>query len=116
MRKALIAFVGFIGIAACFPAAAQIRVEAHLDKVSYLAGEPVFVIWDYTNMGSTVVPFDEFYPYCPEPGIRAPFDFVEPTVFPYPHDPGILDCEFVMSQLKPGETHETRFLLNRRLI
>lgn len=113
MRQGLIAIVGCIGIAAVCPSAAQIRAEAHLDKKSYLAGEPVFVVWEYKNIGSVDVPFEKFDPYCPEPGIRAPLGFAEPTVFPYPHD-SIFDCESIMSSLIPGETYETKFLLNHR--
>ena len=113
MRKILIVLFACIAIAAASAAAAQINRKVHLDKNKYLAGEPVFVVWEYKNIGAADVPFERFDPYCPEPGIRAPFDFAEPTVFPYPHD-GIFDCESVMSALKPGEVYETKFLLNHR--
>jgi len=48
-----------------------------LDKNKYLVGEPVFVVWEYKNIGSPDVPFERFDPYCPEPGIRAPFEFAK---------------------------------------
>lgn len=113
MRKVLIACVASITVAAACSAAAQMRAEAHLDKQSYLAGEPVYVIWDFTNSGSTAVPFDRVDPDCPEPDINAPLPFAEPTVFPYPHD-GIINCGFYTAPLNPHETYEKRFLLNHR--
>jgi hypothetical protein len=113
MGKILIAIVASFALAAACPAAAQIRAEAHLDKQSYLAGEPVYVIWNFTNLGSTAVPFDRFDPYCPEPDINAPLPFAEPNVFSYPHD-GIVDCEFLSAPLTPQETYEKKFLLNHR--
>ena len=110
-NNTLIALLGFAFLTN--PASAQVRADVHLDKNQYLAGEPVFVVWEYGNIGSSDVPFDGFDPYCPEPGIRAPFAFAEPTVFPFPHD-GLYDCEYLMTTLKPGVTHETKFLLNHR--
>ena len=93
---------------------AQIRRQVRLDKDHYAAGEPVFVLWEYTNVGSTSISFDKSDPYCPEPGVSAPsLRFSEPTVFPYPHD-GAIDCESVRGTLNPGETYTTRFLLNHR--
>lgn len=113
MRRTVIALVASILFSHAYPAAAQIRAEVHLDKESYIAGEPVFVVWDYSNLGSTAVPFDRFDPYCEGPNIRGPLTFAAPTVFPYPHD-GTFDCESSSAPLKPQETYEAKFLLNHR--
>lgn len=93
---------------------AQIRANVHLSKERFLAGEPVFVIWNYTNSGTTAIAYEISDPYCPEPAIASPrLPFAVPTIFPYPHD-GSWDCESQIRTLEPGERIETRFLLNHR--
>ena len=114
MRNLSLVFLTSIFFAHAAGTWAQIRAEVYLDRGRYLAGEPVFLIWEYTNVGSTAIPFERFDPYCPEPlGDVPSLPFAQPTVFPFPHD-GILDCESVIAPLKPGETYETKFLLNHR--
>lgn len=115
MRSFPFVFLASIFFAHATGTWAQIRAEVHLDKDHYLAGEPVFLIWEYTNVGSAEIPFDRFNPYCPEPlGVDAPsLPFAQPTVFPFPHD-GIINCESFRAALKPGEIYETKFLLNHR--
>jgi len=93
---------------------AQIKTEVHLDKDHYVAGEPVFVVWEYTNSGSTPMPFDRFDAYCPMPTISAPsLEYAAPPVFPYPVD-ALVDCEAERKPLQPGEKYLTKFLLNHR--
>jgi hypothetical protein len=114
MRTALVVLCVFLLAGKVDKVSARIKAQVYLEKDHYLAGGPVFVVWEYVNVGSTSIPFDKYDPYCPEPGISAPsLRFSEPTVFPYPHD-GVVDCEFIKGSLKPGETYSTRFLLNHR--
>ena len=113
MRTTLIALWVLLLFGRLDIASAQIKAQVHLDKDHYLAGEPVFVLWEYKNVGSSI-PFDRFDPYCPEPEVSAPsLRFAEPTVFPYPHD-GTFDCRSIRGSLNPGKTYTTRFLLNHR--
>ena len=94
--------------------AAQINVDVHLDKERYLAGEPAYLVWEYTNIGSTPIPFDRFDPYCVEPTIDAPsLALASPAVFPYPIN-GIIDCESLTKPLRPRERYVTKYLLNHR--
>jgi len=95
---------------------AQINVDVHLDREQYLAGEPAYLVWEYTNNGSTAVPFDRVDPYCEEPTIEAPsLPFASPPVFPYPLN-GIIDCVYLSRPLAPGERYVSKYLLNHRFI
>jgi hypothetical protein len=69
MRNTLVALLAIALFGNTESGWAQVRTEIHLDKAHYVAGEPVFVIWKYTNSTSVAVPFERFDPYCPEPGI-----------------------------------------------
>lgn len=92
-------------------ASAQITVQTRLDRDRYLAGAPVFVMWEYTNTSSSPVPFEEPDPYCERPYITAPeLALADPPVCPYAGT--ILDCESLMRPLKPGEKYIVRYLLN----
>lgn len=114
MGQAVIARILLFLFAVRASGSSQVKVNVHLDKDDYIAGEPVFVIWEYTNISSSPIPFDKFDPYCPEAEVSSPsLSFAEPTVFPYPRD-GAWDCKSVMSSLRPGEAYQTKFLLNRR--
>jgi hypothetical protein len=109
------AFVALMLLANAVFASAQIRAIAHLDKGRYLADAPVFVVWDYTNLGPTAVPFDRNDPYCPQPWITAPkLSLAVPTIFPAAYDVGAYDCTSTKGSLRAGETFETKFLLNDR--
>lgn len=101
--------------ASCANASALIRTTVRLDKKRYFAGEPVFIVWDYTNTGRMPLSFDRTDPYCPEPSVISPtLPFAEPTVFPNGHDERDWDCESIRGSLQPGETYEEKFLLNHR--
>lgn len=43
------------------PAAAQVEIDAHLDKVQYLAGEPIVIVVDVRNTGGEAVAYSESY-------------------------------------------------------
>jgi HEAT repeat protein len=114
MRTPLLALCALLVFGKAETLSAQMRAQVRLDKAHYVAGEPVFIVWEYSNVGSTSIPFDKYDTYCPKPGISAPsLRFSEPTVFPYPHD-GAIDCASLKGSLKAGETYTTKFLLNHR--
>jgi len=98
--------------AGCFSVSvAQINVQAHLDKDRYAAGAPVFVIWEYTNAGSSPVPFVEPDPYCEGASITAPeLTLAAPPICPYTGT--VLECFSIRRRLKPGEKYIVRYLLN----
>ena len=46
-------------------AAAQVRVETRLEKFRYVAGEPIFVVADVTNVGAEPVAYDQTFGAMP---------------------------------------------------
>jgi hypothetical protein len=117
MRRALIVAVLFLGhMSSRHLCVAQINVDVRLDKERYLAGEPVYLVWEYANIGSTTVPFDGFDPYCAEPDFDAPpLALASPPVFPHPLN-GIIICEGIAKPLGPGERYVSKYLLNHHFI
>lgn len=92
---------------------AQIEVQAHLDKSRHLAGEPAYLIWEYTNTGASPATFGEDDLYCMEPRIEAPS--LAPAAPPIcPDLVHVRDCTSQEAKLKPGEKYVARYLLNHR--
>ncbi len=77
MLKFLIALVACMDIAGPCPAAASDKPQKFIWTRTNISSETVFVVWEYKNIGSPDMPFETLDPYCPEPGIRAPFEFAK---------------------------------------
>ncbi len=114
MPRNIAGIVGFLVTTGCTLAAGpDIDVQAHLDKQRHLAGEPVYLIWEYTNDGPEAKPFEVDDLYCMEPRIET--TSLLPAMPPVCPDRGeALSCESELRQLGPGEKYVARYLLNGR--
>ena len=93
--------------------AAGIKVESRLDRKRHLAGEPVYLILRYTNDGTAVARFEQQDLYCMEPSLEP--TSLRPAVLPVCPDSGrTFDCLSQVRDLRPGETHVAKYLLNSR--
>lgn len=92
---------------------ADIDVVVRFDKERHLAGEPVYLIWKYTNNGKAVARFQQEDLYCMEPDIETTsLRPAMPLVFP--SGGKTFDCLSGVRELRPGESHTARYLLNGR--
>jgi hypothetical protein len=57
-RRSWTLLLSTVVLAFAFPAAGQVRTEAHLEKARYIVGEPIFVVVDVTNVGWQPVAYD----------------------------------------------------------
>ena len=113
MLKFLIALVACMDIAGPCPAAASDKPQKFIWTRTNISSENPSL--SYGNTRTLVLPM------CPSRDLTHIVQnrvFVRRSnlrnCFSCPHDNVISDSESVISALKPGETHETRFLLNRR--
>jgi hypothetical protein len=92
---------------------AQIDVQVHLDKPRHLAGEPVYLIWEYTNNGASPALIGQDDLYCDEPRIEAPS--LAPAVPPgCSGELAVHFCTSSATYFKPGEKLVASYLLNHR--
>lgn len=114
MLRAAFCVVPLCAMCCSLASAAGIDVQSRLDKERHLAGEPVYLIIQYTNNGNAVEVLNSPGPYCVEPTL-------EPTSLRRAVPPvcpdfgfGAANCSSVLRRLRPGETYAAKYLLNSR--
>jgi len=65
----------FVATLCAAPAAAQVRVETRLEKPTYFAGEPIFLIADVTNLFAEPIAYDASGGF--EPDVTLDLRFLE---------------------------------------
>lgn len=104
----------FLAIGYASASDADIDVRIRLDKQRYLAGEPAYLMWEYTNKGTVLTKLLVKDPYCWASDIVAAASLPR-SLPPTCPDPGEeIFCRTPIRQLGPGEAYAMKYLLNSR--